>query len=48
MVILLVNLLVKMHVVKSHALWCTNICPVYVYSSPVVWVGSEYLILIKN
>lgn len=41
MVIILVNFIVIMHVVESHASWCTNNVPVLVCSGPVVRIGNE-------
>lgn len=41
LVILLVNLLVKMHIVESHASWCTDFGPILVCFGPMVGIGSE-------
>ena len=45
MVILLVNLLVKMHVVESHGSWCMDFGPIFVCSGPMVgiWNGELYV-----
>lgn len=48
MVILLVDLLVKMHVVESITSWCTGFDIVLVCYDPVVWTGSEYQVLCEN
>lgn len=38
----LVNLVVIMHVVESHASWCMGFSLISVCSGPMIGIGSEY------